>query len=71
MSYLILIICWIDRAFTTLIFLPMLYILYRKFRPHKALDAPHHAAVPGLQGSGDPVSGAYLLRRIHLYTGQL
>ena len=33
MSYLILIICWIDRAFTTLIFLPMLYILYRKFRP--------------------------------------
>lgn len=29
--------------------------------PHKALDAPHHAAVPGLQGSGDPVSGAYLL----------
>ena len=35
MSYLILIICWIDRAFTTLIFLPMLYILYRKFRPTK------------------------------------
>ena len=39
--------------------------------PHKALDAPHHAAVPGLQGSGDPVSGTYLLRRIHLHTGQL
>ena len=35
MSYLILIICWIDRAFTTLIFLPMLYILYRKFSPTK------------------------------------
>ena len=39
--------------------------------PHKALDAPHHAALPGLQDSGDPVSGAYLLCRIHLHTGQL
>lgn len=33
MSNLIMIVYWIDRAFTTLIFLPMLYILYRKFRP--------------------------------------
>lgn len=35
MSYLITAIVWIDRAFTTLIFLPMVYILYRKFRPTK------------------------------------
>ena len=61
MSYLILII-WSDRqGITTLIFLPMLYILYRKFRLTKPWTPPHHAAVPGLQGSGDPVSGAYLL----------
>ena len=31
--------------------------------PHKALDAPHHAAVPGLQGSGNPVSGADVYKR--------
>ena len=35
MSYLITAIVWIDKAFTTLIFLPMVYILYRKFRPTK------------------------------------
>ena len=35
MSYLITAIAWIDKAFTTLIFLPMVYILYRKFRPTK------------------------------------
>ena len=28
-------IVWLDKAFTTLIFLPMVYILYRKFRPTK------------------------------------
>ena len=71
MSYLILIICWIDRAFTTLIFLPHAVYPVPEVPPHQALDAPHHAAVPGLQGSGDPVSGAYLLRRIHLHTSQL
>ncbi len=31
MIYLIPYICWIDKAFTTLIFLPMLYILWQKF----------------------------------------
>ena len=40
MSYLILIVCWIDRAFTTLIFLPMLYILYPEVPPHKAPGRP-------------------------------
>lgn len=35
MSNLITIVYWMDKAFTTLIFLPMLYILYRKFRTAK------------------------------------
>lgn len=32
-NMMITIISWIDNVFTTLIFLPMLYILYRKVRP--------------------------------------
>ena len=66
MSYLILIICWIDRAFTTLIFLPMLYILYRKFRPTKPWTPRTMRLYLVCK-----VLVILFLRRIHLHTGQL
>ena len=51
MLNVISIIQCIDQVFTNLIFIPMIFVLYVKFRPKKAMDQKAQEHLPALSGT--------------------